>query len=58
MVAVPILYLTMGSSADTTVITACALSIAFLSHAGTGPLLVFLNERFPTNLRASGTALS
>jgi hypothetical protein len=35
-----------------------ALAIAFLGNAGLAPALIFLNERFPTEIRASGTGLS
>ena len=30
----------------------------FMSQAGFGPAMIFLNERFPTAVRASGTSLS
>jgi MHS family proline/betaine transporter-like MFS transporter len=39
-------------------ITLYALAIAFLGNAGYAPILIFLNERFPTEIRASGTGLS
>ena len=32
--------------------------LTFFGNAGYAPLLIFLNERFPTALRASGTGLS
>ena len=35
-----------------------ALASAFIGNAGYAPVLIFLNERFPTALRASGTGLS
>ena len=35
-----------------------AVAIAFLGNAAYAPVLIFLNERFPTALRASGTGLS
>jgi hypothetical protein len=34
------------------------MGIAFFGNAAYAPILIFLNERFPTNLRASGTGLS
>ena len=34
------------------------MAIAFIGNAGYAPVLIFLNERFPTSLRASGTGLS
>jgi VIT1/CCC1 family predicted Fe2+/Mn2+ transporter len=35
-----------------------ALLLAFLGNGGYAPVLIFLNERFPTGLRSSGTGLS
>jgi hypothetical protein len=35
-----------------------AVLLILLGNAGYGPLLIFLNERFPTGLRSTGTALS
>ena len=43
---------------DTTAIAFYALAIAFIGNAGYAPVLIFLNERFPTELRATGTGLS
>src|SRR5262249_23046107 len=43
---------------DTTQITLYELAIAFIGNAGYAPVLIFLNERFPTAVRASGTGLS
>lgn len=58
-VLMPTLYLALGSAAgDIRTIILCALGLAFLGNAGYAPVLVFLNERFPTALRASGTGLS
>ena len=58
-VLMPTLYLVMArAGGDFTVVTACALGLAFLGNAGYAPVLIFLNERFPTALRASGTGLS
>jgi len=54
----PVCYLGMAKAADTTTITLYALAIAFLGNAGYAPILIFLNERFPTEIRASGTGLS
>ena len=58
LVLMPTLYMTMGRTTDVQTITLCALGLAFLGNAGYAPVLVFLNERFPTALRASGTGLS
>jgi len=58
-VLMPALYLALGNAGgDIRTITLCALGLAFLGNAGYAPVLVFLNERFPTALRASGTGLS
>ena len=54
----PVCYLGLAKATDTSVITLYALAIAFLGNAGYAPILIFLNERFPTEIRASGTGLS
>ena len=58
IVLLPICYLGMAAAKDTSMITFYALVIAFLGNAGYAPILIFLNERFPTEIRASGTGLS
>jgi MFS transporter, MHS family, proline/betaine transporter len=58
LVLLPICYLGLAKTTDTTTITLYALAIAFLGNAGYAPILIFLNERFPTEIRASGTGLS
>jgi MHS family proline/betaine transporter-like MFS transporter len=58
MVLLPVCYLGMAKAADTTAIALYAIAIAFLGNAGYAPILIFLNERFPTEIRASGTGLS
>jgi MFS transporter, MHS family, proline/betaine transporter len=57
-ILLPICYLNLAKASDTTTIAFYALAIAFLGNAGYAPILVFLNERFPTEIRASGTGLS
>jgi MFS family permease len=59
-ILIPALYLRLaelrsGSAARITLLTA---ALAFLATSGYAPVLIFLNERFPTSLRATGTALS
>jgi MHS family proline/betaine transporter-like MFS transporter len=54
----PLCYLDLAKTTDTTAIALFTLAIAFLGNAGYGPILIFLNERFPTEIRASGTGLS
>ena len=57
-ILLPTLYLTLAGAQGIGTIFACAMAIAFLGNAGYAPILIFLNERFPTALRASGTGLS
>jgi MFS transporter, MHS family, proline/betaine transporter len=47
-----------GAARQISYITFYALAIAFIGNAGYAPVLIFLNERFPTALGASGTGLS
>ena len=58
LVLLPLCYLNMAGTTDTATIAFYALAIAFLGNAGYAPVLIFLNERFPTAIRASGTGLS
>jgi MFS family permease len=58
VVLLPLCYVNLAATKDTTEITLYALAIAFIGNAGYAPVLIFLNERFPTALRASGTGLS
>src|SRR5712664_2058555 len=58
LVLLPLCYLGLAKAAGTTQVTLYALAIAFIGNASYAPVLIFLNERFPTSLRASGTGLS
>jgi len=58
IVAFPLLFLAMAKTESAAVLTICALALAFIANGSYGPLLILLNERFPTTLRASGTAMS
>jgi MFS transporter, MHS family, proline/betaine transporter len=58
LVLLPMCYLGLAKATDTSQVTMYALAIAFIGNAGYAPVLIFLNERFPTALRASGTGLS
>lgn len=58
LVLLPTLYLALAGAHGLGAIAAYSLAIAFLGNAGYAPILIFLNERFPTALRASGTGLS
>lgn len=52
-------YIQFGGfgASDAGVVTLAAVVLALLVSATAAPLLIFLNERFPTEIRASGTAL-
>ena len=58
VVVLPACYLLLGRTADVTMIVLYSLVLTFLANAAIGPAMVFLNERFPTAIRASGTSLS
>ncbi len=58
LVLLPLCYLGMAKASGMTQIVLYALAIAFIGNAGYAPILIFLNERFPTAVRASGTGLS
>jgi Na+/melibiose symporter-like transporter len=58
LVALPFLYLGLAKATTTSTITFYALALAFLGNAAYAPILIFLNERFPTVIRSTGTGLS
>jgi MFS transporter, MHS family, proline/betaine transporter len=58
MVLLPVCYLSLAKATDATTASFYALLIAFIGNAGYAPVLIFLNERFPTAMRATGTGLS
>ena len=60
LVLVPLCYWQFGQlDADSTgAVIFYALVLFFLGNAAFAPVLIFLNERFPTAIRASGTGLS
>jgi MFS family permease len=58
LILLPLLYLWMPGAQDTQTVALYAIVICFLGNAAYAPLLIFLNERFPTAIRASGTGLS
>jgi MFS transporter, MHS family, proline/betaine transporter len=58
IIALPLLFAAMAHAGGVPAATRYALAIAFLGNAAYAPVLIFLNERFPTALRASGTGLS
>lgn len=58
LVLLPMLFLSIAHASSQTATVFYAVCIAILGAGGTAPILIFLNERFPTALRASGTGLS
>ncbi len=58
LAAFPLLYLAMGTAQDLWLLAAETVALSFVANASYGHLLIFLNERFPTELRATGTGLS
>ncbi|MRN67553.1 MFS transporter [Brucella sp. 10RB9213] len=57
-ILLPVCYVGMAAATTIPAITLYAMAIAFIGNAGYAPVLIFLNERFPTEIRASGTGLS
>lgn len=60
VVALPLLVVLLAAlpAGGTALITVVAVVIAMLANAAYAPIVIFLNERFPTRLRATGTALT
>jgi MFS transporter, MHS family, proline/betaine transporter len=58
LVGLPLCYLSMAAVTDQQTLIVYALVLTFLGNSAYSPILVFLNERFPTALRSSGTGLS
>lgn len=60
IVALPILTLFISRSdpGSTTRIMLAACLLAFLANAAYSPVMIFLNERYPTAIRSRGTAVS
>ena len=58
LVAFPVLILLMPRTHDIVLLGVYAVLLSALGSAGYAPVLIFLNERFPTAIRATGTGLS
>uniref|UniRef100_A0A8J4HD44 Major facilitator superfamily (MFS) profile domain-containing protein n=1 Tax=Acidicaldus sp. TaxID=1872105 RepID=A0A8J4HD44_9PROT len=58
IIALPLLYLHLAHLTAYRDVIGPALLITFLGNAGYAPITIFLNERFPTALRATGTGVS
>ncbi|GAX90021.1 MFS transporter [Effusibacillus lacus] len=58
LIGLPFLYSGLAKATAVSAITFYALALAFLGNAAYAPILIFLNERFPTVIRSTGTGLS
>ena len=58
LIARPALYLWLPEAGSLFVIGVEVVLLSMLGSMGYAPILIFLNERFPTAIRASGTGLS
>jgi len=56
--ALPYLFTALGDVTDVSSIIHYSVGLAFLGNAAYAPVLIFLNERFPTAVRSTGTGLS
>nr|AGU11253.1 Sugar (and other) transporter [uncultured organism] len=56
--AFPLLVLAMPHASSMVQLALYVILLGALGSAGYAPLLIFLNERFPTTIRATGTGLS
>jgi MFS family permease len=58
LVALPALFLLLPTADSIMMVGFYAVLLSALGSAGYAPILIFLNERFPTSIRATGTGLS
>lgn len=58
LIFIPMVYSSLAKATQIGQITLYVLILAFLGNAIYAPIIIFLNERFPTAIRASGTGLS
>lgn len=58
LVLLPLLYNQLAGSSEVSSVIAYVWALAFLGNAAYAPVLIFLNERFPTAIRSTGTGLS
>ncbi|WP_458377229.1 MFS transporter [Pseudomonas fluorescens] len=58
LVSLPMMFLGVAESGSLTRTALYCVGIGFIGGAIIAPILIFLNERFATELRASGTGLS
>ncbi|PLS16028.1 MFS transporter [Bacillus sp. M6-12] len=58
IIGLPFFYLSLADATSTTLIYLYTIGVVFLGNASYAPVLIFLNERFPTSIRSTGTGLS
>ncbi|MEH7525308.1 MFS transporter, partial [Bacillus sp. JJ1503] len=58
IVGLPFFYLTLANATTIPSIYFYTICLVFLGNAAYAPVLIFLNERFPTSIRSTGTGLS
>jgi MHS family proline/betaine transporter-like MFS transporter len=58
LILMPAIIVLMPTATSITMVGVYAILLSMLGSAGYAPLLIFLNERFPTAIRATGTGLS
>ncbi len=58
LIVIPFAYTKLATATAYNDIVLFVLILAFFGNAAYAPILIFLNERFPTAIRASGTGLS
>lgn len=58
LILLPAIALTMPGVTDTVTLALYVIVFSMLGSIGYAPILIFLNERFPTAIRATGTGLS
>jgi MFS family permease len=58
LVMLPAIALLMPGVTDTVTLAIYVIVFSMLGSMGYAPILIFLNERFPTSIRATGTGLS
>lgn len=58
LVTLPLLYLALRDARTVFPIAACAVALSAIGTFCYAPLLIVLNERFPTAIRSTGTAVS
>jgi MHS family proline/betaine transporter-like MFS transporter len=58
LILIPLTYAALARATSLGAVAAYVMVLSFLGNAAYAPVLIFLNERFPTAIRASGTGLS